>query len=117
MHRIIVTGAKGKLSCKTADRLSAKPDISVTQLSLRGDWQNYDFSDTFGIVHIAGVTPQNAKSEEDYEKINYELTKELATLAKQLNLDAVHDTVHEMCKDEARHGRGFKGLLDRYFGK
>lgn len=43
--------------------------------------------------------------------------KELATLAKQLNLDAVHDTVHEMCKDEARHGCAFKGLLDRYFGK
>ncbi|GHU83630.1 rubredoxin/rubrerythrin [Clostridia bacterium] len=42
--------------------------------------------------------------------------KELATLAKQLNLDAIHDTVHEMCKDEARHGRGFDGLLKRYFG-
>ncbi len=42
--------------------------------------------------------------------------KELATLAKELNLDAVHDTVHEMCKDEARHGRGFDGLLKRYFG-
>lgn len=41
--------------------------------------------------------------------------KELATLAKQLNLDAIHDTVHEMCKDEARHGRAFKGLLERYF--
>ena len=41
--------------------------------------------------------------------------KELATLAKQLNLDAIHDTVHEMAKDEARHGCGFKGLLDRYF--
>ena len=41
--------------------------------------------------------------------------KDLATLAKQLNLDAVHDTVHEMCKDEARHGRAFQGLLDRYF--
>jgi len=41
--------------------------------------------------------------------------KELATLAKELNYDAIHDTVHEMCKDEARHGRGFKGLLDRYF--
>ena len=41
--------------------------------------------------------------------------KKLATLAKQNNLDAVHDTVHEMCKDEARHGRAFKGLLDRYF--
>jgi rubrerythrin len=42
--------------------------------------------------------------------------KELATLAKQLNLDAIHDTVHEMAKDEARHGRGFDGLLARYFG-
>ena len=41
--------------------------------------------------------------------------KKLATLAKKNNLDAVHDTVHEMCKDEARHGRAFKGLLDRYF--
>ena len=40
---------------------------------------------------------------------------ELAKLAKQLNLDAIHDTVHEMAKDEARHGCGFKGLLDRYF--
>lgn len=43
--------------------------------------------------------------------------KELATLAKQLNLDAIHDTVHEMAKDEARHGRAFDGLLARYFGK
>ena len=42
---------------------------------------------------------------------------ELAKLAKELNLDAVHDTVHEMAKDEARHGRAFKGLLDRYFAK
>jgi len=42
--------------------------------------------------------------------------KELATRAKQLDYDAVHDTVHEMCKDEARHGRAFEGLLKRYFG-
>ncbi len=41
--------------------------------------------------------------------------KDLATLAKKLNLDAIHDTVHEMCKDEARHGQGFAGLLKRYF--
>ena len=41
--------------------------------------------------------------------------KDLATLAKQLNLDAIHDTVHEMCKDEARHGKAFEGLLNRYF--
>ena len=41
--------------------------------------------------------------------------KDLATLAKELGLDAIHDTVHEMAKDEARHGRGFEGLLNRYF--
>ncbi|MCL1874573.1 MAG: NADH peroxidase [Clostridiales bacterium] len=42
--------------------------------------------------------------------------KELAVLAKQLGYDAIHDTVHEMAKDEARHGMGFRGLLKRYFG-
>ena len=41
--------------------------------------------------------------------------KRIATRAKQLNLDAIHDTVHEMCKDEARHGKGFEGLYKRYF--
>ena len=41
----------------------------------------------------------------------------LAKLAKQYNLDAIHDTVHEMARDEARHGKALKGLLDRYFGK
>ncbi len=40
---------------------------------------------------------------------------ELAKLAKELGYDAVHDTVHEMAKDEARHGKGFEGLLKRYF--
>ena len=40
--------------------------------------------------------------------------KDLATRAKQLNYDAIHDTVHEMCKDEARHGQIFEGLLKRY---
>ncbi|MBQ0026011.1 MAG: NADH peroxidase, partial [Lachnospiraceae bacterium] len=41
---------------------------------------------------------------------------ELAKKAKELGLDAIHDTVHEMAKDEARHGKAFKGLLERYFG-
>ena len=41
----------------------------------------------------------------------------LAKKAKELNLDAIHDTVHEMARDEARHGRAFEGLLKRYFGK
>ena len=42
---------------------------------------------------------------------------ELAKLAKALNLDAIHDTVHEMARDEARHGKAFAGLLKRYFGE
>ncbi len=41
---------------------------------------------------------------------------ELAKLAKELGLDAIHDTVHEMARDEARHGKAFEGLLNRYFG-
>lgn len=41
----------------------------------------------------------------------------IAKRAKALNLDAIHDTVHEMAKDEARHGKGFEGLFKRYFGK
>ena len=43
--------------------------------------------------------------------------RRIAGLAKQQNLDAIHDTVHEMAKDEARHGKGFEGLYNRYFKK
>lgn len=42
---------------------------------------------------------------------------DLAKCAKKNNLDAIHDTVHEMARDEARHGKALKGLLERYFGK
>ena len=42
---------------------------------------------------------------------------DLAKRAKALNLDAIHDTVHEMARDEARHGKALAGLLKRYFGK
>ncbi len=41
---------------------------------------------------------------------------ELAKLAKEQGLDAIHDSVHEMARDEARHGKAFEGLLNRYFG-
>ena len=40
---------------------------------------------------------------------------ELAAVAKKHGLDAIHDTVHEMARDEARHGKAFEGLLNRYF--
>ncbi len=74
------------------------------------------FAELLGEV-LTNDTKKNLTMRVDAEHGGCAGKKELATLAKQLNLDAVHDTVHEMCKDEARHGRGFKGLLDRYFGK
>jgi rubrerythrin len=43
--------------------------------------------------------------------------KRIATLAKKLDYDAIHDSVHEMCKDEARHGQAFEALFNRYFKK
>ena len=41
----------------------------------------------------------------------------IAKLAKAQGLDAIHDTVHEMARDEARHGQGFTGLYNRFFKK
>ena len=60
-------------------------------------------------------TKKNLEMRVDAEHGACQGKKDLATKAKQLNYDAIHDTVHEMCKDEARHGKGFEGLLNRYF--
>ncbi|MGE5629160.1 MAG: ferritin family protein [Solirubrobacterales bacterium] len=61
-------------------------------------------------------TKKNLQVRVDAEHGACQGKKDLATLAKKLNYDAIHDTVHEMCKDEARHGSAFAGLLKRYFG-
>ena len=74
------------------------------------------FAELLGEV-LTNSTEKNLTMRIDAEHGACAGKKERATLAKQLGLDAVHDTVHEMAKDEARHGRGFKGLFDRYFGK
>ena len=72
------------------------------------------FAEMLGEV-VDADTKTNLQKRVDAEYGACNGKKELATLAKQLNLDAIHDTVHEMCKDEARHGMAFKGLLNRYF--
>ena len=72
------------------------------------------FAELLGEV-LTDSTKKNLEMRIDAEHGACAGKKELATLAKQLNLDAVHDTVHEMAKDEARHGCGFKGLYDRFF--
>ena len=65
--------------------------------------------------HAVWDTKTNLEKRKDAECGACEDKKRIATRAKQLNLDAIHDTVHEMCKDEARHGKGFEGLYNRYF--
>ena len=72
------------------------------------------FAELLGEV-VTDSTKKNLEMRVDAEHGACAGKFELAKLAKQLNLDAIHDTVHEMAKDEARHGCGFKGLLDRYF--
>ncbi len=72
------------------------------------------FAELLGEVVVAD-TKENLRMRVDAEYGATEGKLDLAKRAKAQNLDAIHDTVHEMCKDEARHGKAFKGLLERYF--
>jgi rubrerythrin len=72
------------------------------------------FAELLGEVVYAD-TKKNIAIRVEAEHGATEGKKKLATRAKELGYDAIHDTVHEMCKDEARHGCVFEGLLKRYF--
>lgn len=74
------------------------------------------FAELLGDV-VKPCTKTNLQMRVDAEQGACEGKLALAKRAKELGLDAIHDTVHEMCKDEARHGAAFEGLLNRYFGK
>ncbi|MGL4370055.1 MAG: ferritin family protein [Spirochaetota bacterium] len=74
------------------------------------------FAELLGEV-VMPSTRENLKARIAAEFGACEGKKKIATKAKQLNYDAIHDTVHEMCKDEARHGSAFAGMLKRYFGE
>ena len=74
------------------------------------------FAELLGEV-LTTSTKKNLEMRIDAENGATAGKTDLAKRAKELNLDAIHDTVHEMARDEARHGRAFKGLHDRYFGK
>ena len=65
---------------------------------------------------VTDSTKKNLQMRVDAENGACAGKTELAKKAKALNLDAIHDTVHEMARDEARHGKAFAGLLKRYFG-
>ena len=74
------------------------------------------FAELLGEV-VTDSTKKNLQMRVDAENGATAGKFELAKKAKALNLDAIHDTVHEMARDEARHGKAFEGLLKRYFGK
>ena len=74
------------------------------------------FAELLGEVVVAD-TQANLKARVEAEYGATEGKLKIAKKAKELGLDAIHDTVHEMCKDEARHGKAFEGLLKRYFGE
>ena len=73
------------------------------------------FAELLGEV-VTDSTKKNLEMRVDAENGATAGKFELAKKAKELNLDAIHDTVHEMARDEARHGKAFEGLLARYFG-
>ena len=74
------------------------------------------FAELLGEV-VTSSTEKNLQMRVDAENGATAGKFELAKLAKKYNLDAIHDTVHEMARDEARHGKAFEGLLKRYFNK
>ena len=74
------------------------------------------FAELLGEV-LTDSTEENLRMRVDAEFGATEGKFEIAKKAKDLGLDAIHDTIHEMARDEARHGKAFKGLLERYFGK
>ena len=74
------------------------------------------FAELLGEV-VTDSTKKNLEMRVDAENGATAGKFELAKKAKELGLDAIHDTVHEMARDEARHGKAFAGLLKRYFGK
>ena len=73
------------------------------------------FAELLGEV-VTDSTKKNLQMRVDAENGATAGKANLAKRAKELNLDAIHDTVHEMARDEARHGKAFEGLLKRYFG-
>lgn len=73
------------------------------------------FAELLGEV-VTDSTKKNLEMRVEAENGATDGKVQLAKMAKEQNLDAIHDTVHEMARDEARHGKAFAGLLARYFG-
>ncbi len=91
----------------------------VAEAYKRIAWEEAEHAAKFAelLGEVVWDTKTNLKARMEAESGACADKKRIATRAKQLNLDAIHDTVHEMCKDEARHGKVFEGLYNRYFAQ
>ena len=101
---------------RVADR-EGYPEVSAafTKYAFEEAEHAAKFAELLGEV-LTDSTEKNLKLRVDAETGACAGKLDLAKRAKAADLDAIHDTVHEMAKDEARHGAGFAGLLKRYFG-
>ena len=99
---------------RVADR-EGYPEIA--EAYKRYAWEEAEHASKFAelIGEVVWDTKTNLEKRMNAECGACEDKMRLARMAKEENLDAVHDTVHEMAKDEARHGKGFEGLYKRYF--
>ena len=101
---------------RQADR-EGYPEISAafTKYAFEEAEHAAKFAELLGEV-VTDSTKKNLEMRVEAENGATAGKTDLAKRAKALNLDAIHDTVHEMARDEARHGKAFEGLLKRYFG-
>lgn len=96
-------------------KLVEKYAAKRAKLKEEGDYAA-KFAELLGEV-VTDSTKKNLQLRVDAENGATAGKFDLAKRAKAADLDAIHDTVHEMAKDEARHGKAFEGLLKRYFGE
>ncbi|MGL5227724.1 MAG: NADH peroxidase [Bacteroidales bacterium] len=91
----------------------------VAEAYKRIAWEEAEHAAKFAelLGEVVWDTKTNLKARMEAEAGACADKKRIAARAKELGLDAVHDTVHEMCKDEARHGQAFQGLYKRFFEK
>ena len=120
----IKTQVSGRLNGADIARAEGYSEGTVPLHTLRDDidyaWEEAEhaakFAELLGEV-VTDSTKKNLEMRVEAENGATAGKTDLAKRAKALNLDAIHDTVHEMARDEARHGKAFAGLLKRYFGK
>lgn len=137
-EHVIGVGAKGKIDDEVYNGLKANFEGECTEVGMylamsrqadregypeiaeaykRYAWEEAEHASKFAelIGEVVWDTKTNLEKRMNAECGACEDKMRLARMAKEENLDAVHDTVHEMAKDEARHGKGFEGLYKRYF--